>query len=387
MSIINSVLDTDLYKLSMQKAVLDYAPNTLAKYKFFNRRPEGKFTKVFEEKLDNELKNLETIGMTLQELQWLKINCPFLDEQYLTTLYNYTYNSDEVKFEVKDGELNLEIEGYWHTTILWEVQLMAIISELYFKYCDTEWMYQKYGRVDTKLYKKCDLLKECTWCDFGTRRRRSYILHDYIINLCKNKKGFMGTSNVHLAMKYNLKPIGTMAHEWIMGISALEGLRHANKHALKIWANIYKGNLGIALTDTFGSMSFFKDFNLELAKLYDGVRQDSGDPYVFGYMVIQHYKDLNIDPKTKTIIFSDSLTAELAKDLHVTFNDKINVSFGIGTNLTNDFRDSPALNMVIKMVECDRVPVVKLGDGNAKRMGSTDALKVADWTFFNQPIK
>jgi nicotinate phosphoribosyltransferase len=225
-----------------------------------------------------------------------------------------------------------------------------------------------------------------SFAEFGTRRRRSYAIQDKVIQAFQTYGGFNGTSNVHFAMKYNLKPIGTMAHEWIMGVSALEGLRHANFHALQNWVRVYNADLGIALTDTFGTPAFFKNFNMRLAKLYDGVRHDSGDPFEFADKVIEHYKSLGIDPMSKVIVFSDGLNVEKCLEIAKYCNGKIRFSFGIGTHFTNDFEGSPALNMVIKIWMCDGVHVVKLGDGTGKTMGDPDAVRVAQWTFLDTPL-
>ena len=378
MSIIKSILDNDLYKFVMQNAVLSYKPNILVQYKFYNRRPEGRFTSYFAAILKEKITEMEKLRLTHDEAIWLEEQCPFLDKRYIDYLRNYRYNPDEVSFRItQERELSLCIEGTWESTILWEVPLMAIISELYFKHCSTNWAYD-HNKIVNNLHQKAYILRNCYWADFGTRRRRTYITQDTVINEFKYYPGFMGTSNVHLAHKHNVKPIGTIAHEWIMGISALEGLRHANKHALRIWGNIYKGNLGIALTDTFGTDSFLKDFDLYLAKLFDGVRHDSGDPVEFGNKVIKHYSLLGIDSTTKTIVFSDSLDPETAAMLEKTFRRQIKTSFGIGTNFTNDFENSRALNMVIKMHKCDGIPVVKLSDSPTKQMGDQDALRVAN---------
>jgi len=177
-----------------------------------------------------------------------------------------------------------------------------------------------------------------------------------------------------------VKPIGTMAHEWIMGVSALEGLRHANRFALHKWKDVYKADLGIALTDTFGSDAFWEDFDLELAKVYDGVRHDSGDPLIFGEMAIKHYESLGIDPKSKTIVFSDGLNVDKALEIQKFFEGRIKTSYGIGTHFTNDF-ETPALSMVIKLRSIDGIPVVKLSDESGKETGDERALEIANWTF------
>jgi nicotinate phosphoribosyltransferase len=236
------------------------------------------------------------------------------------------------------------------------------------------------------------LLSGTKFADFGTRRRRSYEVHDLVIAGLKSAKdafgnnGLVGTSNVHFAMKHGLRPIGTMAHEWIMGVSALESLRHANRYAMRNWAKVYGGSLGIALPDTFGSNAFFEDFDGHLARLFDGVRHDSGDPAVFAEKAIAHYEKLRIDPRHKVVVFTDGLTPELALKLDEHYSMRIGVSFGIGTNFTNDFPGSKPLNMVIKLARIDNIPVVKLSDEPGKAIGDADAMRVAKWTFSRTPL-
>ncbi len=187
-------------------------------------------------------------------------------------------------------------------------------------------------------------------------------------------------------MKHKIRPIGTMAHEWIMGISILEGLRNANYYALQNWVRVYNADLGIALTDTYTLPSFLRNFNLRLAKLYDGVRHDSGPPNIFAQRIIKMYEDFGIDPKSKIIVFSDGLNVREAIKIKDFCGDAIKVSFGIGTHFTNDFENSPALNMVIKLWSCEGVPVVKLSDTPGKIMGDKDAITVAQWMHQNKEL-
>jgi nicotinate phosphoribosyltransferase len=225
---------------------------------------------------------------------------------------------------------------------------------------------------------------KCSFSEFGTRRRRSFKIHDIAVGVLHQCRAFSGTSNVFLAKKYGVRPIGTIGHEWIMGTSALMGMRNANLFALENWVNVYKGNLGIALSDTFGSEPFFRNFNLKLSKLYDGVRHDSGDPLVFADRVIEHYRKMGIDPLTKIVVFSDSLSASVAIEIKKKCEGRINCSFGIGTSLTNNydfFRSSPPLNMVIKLHSINDIPVVKLSDDEGKETGDKDALRVANYIF------
>lgn len=388
--ILKSILDNDLYKFTMQKAVLAYRQNLPARYTFINRRPEGKFTNDFQQRLLEEIGSMSELRLADDEANWLNMSIPFLGHPYVEYLRNYRYDPNEVNAKVVNGELAIEINGPWERTILWEVPLMALVSELYFQHCETNWGAKQaittVAQYD-RLKEKAEVLKDCTFADFGTRRRRNYATQDLVVNSLRHiHKNFIGTSNVHLAHKYNVKAIGTMAHEWIMGISVLESLRHANRYALRIWSDIFDGRLGIALTDTFGTDAFFEDFDGYLARLFDGVRHDSGCPFGFARKAIAHYEKLGIHPNTKNVVFSDGLNPELAARLQQEFGHVIRVSFGIGTNLTNDFVGSPALNMVIKLASIAGVPVVKLSDVPTKAIGDRDALRVARWVFRKEAL-
>lgn len=389
MPIIQSILDNDLYKFTMQRAVLGYKQNVQVESAFNNRRPEGKFNRDFMDGFNRGLEDMALLQATDQEIEFFEQACPFMGHEYFDYLANYRYDPNEVRAELVDNELVLGYKGTWEHTILWEVPLMAMISELFFIHCDKDWNNRdQIGKLQTKSQK----LMNTTFTDFGTRRRRNFETQEMVVSYFKNHNPkFMGTSNVHLAHKYGVRPIGTMAHEWIMGISALESLRHANRYAMKIWSDIYKGELGTALTDTFGTDVFWQDFDVALAKLFDGPRHDSGCPFKFTDKTVAEYKRLRIDPTTKTAIFSDGLDTDLALEIQKYCEGKIRCSFGIGTHFTNDFTNSSGgvskpLNMVIKMARCNGTPVVKLSDNPTKAIGDKDALRVAKWTFFGQSL-
>ena len=393
-SVIKSILDNDLYKFTMQLAVLELFPKAEAEYRFTNRGHQ-RFSAEFVEKLEKIInEDMPRLELTEEEYCWLSEHCPYLKTMYLEYLKNFRFKPEEVKVCLtEERDLDIRIKGPWHSTILWEVILMAVVSELYFVTIEKDWkgnpengftyesVLAAYGE---KIHEIGKTLEEnnCFFSEFGTRRRRGFELQDAAVKNLSQTKTLTGTSNVYFAKKYGLRPIGTIGHEWIMGTSALVGLRHANRFAFENWVEVYKGDLGIALTDTFGSEAFFKDMNLKLAKIYDGVRHDSGDPYDFIDAVIVYYRNLGIDPMKKVIVFSDALNAEAAIKLKKYCEDKINCSFGIGTNLTNNFdffRESPPLNMVIKLHSIDGIPVVKLSDSLEKETGEKDALRVANY--------
>ncbi|MGD9779933.1 nicotinate phosphoribosyltransferase [Methanomethylovorans sp.] len=392
---IQSILDNDLYKLSMQMAVLELFPEACVEYRFINRggqRFNEEFVKKFRNLLDIQFPK---IALTAEEYSWLRSVCPFFKPMYLEYLKNYRFDPSEVSVGLtEDNGLDLRIKGPWHSAILWEVVLMATISELYFNTVEKSWKEQPFSNgedilLDHYAEKIRSIGKElnghgCLFTEFGTRRRRSFQLQDKVIEVLCGLPCFTGTSNVHLARKYGIKPVGTIGHEWIMGNSALMGLRRANYFAFDNWVKVYAGNLGIALSDTFGTDAFFADFDLRLSKLYDGVRHDSGDPFGFTDKVIGHYRSMGIDPMKKTLVFSDSLHAADAIRLKEHCGGRINCSFGIGTSLTNNqdfFRTTPPLNIVIKMHSINDIPVVKLSDSCEKETGDRDALRVANYIF------
>lgn len=392
---IKSILDNDLYKFTMQQAVLELFPKTEAEYWFTNRGHQ-RFSAEYVEKLKIVIyENISRLKLTEDEYCWLSEHCPYLRPMYLEYLKNYRFKPEELKICLtEDKDLDIRIKGPWHSTILWEVVLMAAVSELYFITIEKDWKEGSEGctyesvlaAYGEKIHEIGKALEEhnCFFSEFGTRRRRSFELQDIAVKNLSRIKTLTGTSNVYLAKKYGLRSIGTIGHEWIMGTSALVGLRHANRFAFENWVEVYKGDLSIALTDTFGSEAFFKDMNLKLAKIYDGVRHDSGDPYDFIDAVIAYYRNLGIDPMKKVIVFSDALNADAAIKLKEYCEGKINCSFGIGTNLTNNsdfFRESPPLNIVIKLHSTNCIPVVKLSDSPEKETGEKDALRVANYVF------
>ncbi|NCD43317.1 MAG: nicotinate phosphoribosyltransferase, partial [Bacteroidia bacterium] len=348
---IHSILDNDFYKFTMQNCVVKKFPRAKVRYQFINRGatlfPDG-----FAIALKRCVAAMSALQLTQEEKEFLAHKCYYLDPTYLDFLAGYRYDSDEVSIRQEGGALHIDLEGYWYRTILWEVPLMALISELYYDLAGKKPLPEKeitsIAREKMKIYEGLKIKV----ADFGTRRRFSYANHDHIIDTLQEYRGatFIGTSNVHFAMRYNLSPIGTHAHEWFMFHSAKYGFKMATKFSLEHWIDIYRGDLGIALSDTFTTELFFKCFDTKFAKLFDGVRHDSGDPIDFAIRTINHYKSLGIDPASKTIVFSDGLTPDRVEEIAGFCAGKIKISFGIGTNFTNDVGLEP-LNIVIKMSE------------------------------------
>lgn len=378
---IRSILDNDLYKFSMQQAVHMLYPRAEARYEFINRGstlfPDG-----FAVAVKNEIEKMADLRLSTDQKTFLKKVCYFLTPVYLDFLESYRYDPVEVVVGQKNDVLNLEITGPWYRTILWEVPLMAIISETFFKMTPHPSLPEVQKRAVN--LKKARVLAEngVKFADFGTRRRYSANNHEQMIQdlLSHDAHTFIGTSNVHFAHQFDITPIGTLAHEWFMFHAAIHGYRMANPCAQDAWVNVFHGDLGIALTDTYTTDAFLSTFDTFYAKLFDGVRQDSGDPFLFTEKIVRHYDKLHIDPSTKSVVFSDGLDVDKAVKIHRYCNGRIRDAYGIGTNLTNDAGVTP-LNMVIKITECraslDKPwrKTVKLSDETGKQTGDPEELK------------
>ncbi len=366
-----SLLDNDLYKFTMMQAVFEKFPQTHVKYEFKCRNKGIDFSNCLEEiKLGIDL--VRQTKFDADEIFYLK-SLNLFKQDFLDYLFNYKNNLNCVDVYIKDGELKIDISGSWLNTILLEVPVLSVVNEIYFEKKSRGIETKIWSEGEEKLLNKIDNLlqynnKELKIAEFGTRRRYSFNWQENVINKLKNRvpENVIGTSNLYFARMFNLKPIGTFAHEWPMAHQALYRVEISQIMALQNWAEEYRGKLGIALSDTLGIKRFLKDFDLYFAKLYDGIRQDSGEPFEIYEKMVKHYESLNIDPKTKTIVFSDGLTVEKAIELHKITN-RMNVLFGIGTSITNDLGLTP-LQIVIKMVECNGQPVAKISDARGKTM-------------------
>ncbi|MBO9154716.1 nicotinate phosphoribosyltransferase [Chitinophaga sp. GCM10012297] len=377
-----SILDNDFYKFTMQQGVIRLFPYAKARYRFINRGRHS-FPPGFAEKLRGAVGEMRLLALTRGEKQYLRIACPYLDPLYLDFLEGYRYDPNEVVITQHGGQLEVHVEGPWYRTILWEVPLMFLICELYYRQGQPARISDE--EVMARTAAKAGSFSELgvTVAEFGTRRRFSYEVHRLVLQALRANGGaaFVGTSNVHLAMEYGTKPIGTHAHEWFMFHAARYGFKMANAMGLEHWVQVYRGDLGIALADTYTTDVFLRQFDKMFSKLFDGVRHDSGDPVVFAQKVIEHYKSMGIDPLSKTIIFSDALNYDKVARITEYCRGRINMSFGIGTNLTND-AGPPALNIVIKMTEASAqgeawAPVVKLSDEHGKYTGDEQTISLA----------
>lgn len=375
---IQSILDTDLYKLTMQQAIMRSFPDIEVEYSLILRTKRS-FPPGFDQVIKDGLLWMYELALTDEEAAFLQKRCPFLTPLYIDFLRGYHFDPDEVNVKQEDDQIILKIRGQWYRTVLWEVPLMAMISEIYF---EKEKIHDRNIRRENNHIKAVKFeTNEIMVADFGTRRRHSFENQNEVVGDLKEyaPHSFIGTSNPYLAMLHDLRPIGTIAHEFMMAIAAICGYKMANRIAMEKWIRTYQGSLGIMLTDTFTSEIFFKDFTTKYAKLFDGIRQDSFDPIEFAKRAIEHYKKLQIDPMNKTIIFSDSLDADKAKKIHNFCKGKIKDAYGIGTNLTNDVGVIP-LNMVIKLtavrITGNWIPTIKLSDDPGKHVGNKEEIEL-----------
>jgi nicotinate phosphoribosyltransferase len=365
--IIRSLLDTDLYKFTMMQVVLHHFPGAQVEYRFKCRTPGIDLVAHLEE-IAGEVADLCRLRFTDAELAYLR-SLRFMKSDFVDFLGLFQFNRKyiEVGRGGAPGEIDIVIRGPWLHTILYEIPVLAIVSEVYFR--------RTQPRADLaegrrRLAAKIELVRtvepalDFKISDFGTRRRFSLAWHEEVIRTLKAEvpQHFAGTSNVLLALQHGVTPLGTLAHEYMQACQALgPRLRDAQVFALDKWAQEYRGDLGIALSDTYGTDAFLRDFDMYFCKLFDGARHDSGDPFEWGEKMIAHYRRNRVDPRTKTLIFSDQLSFPLAIEIARRFHGRAKTAFGIGTNLTNDVGFEP-INIVIKMVECNGQPVAKVSD-------------------------
>ncbi|KAI9681983.1 MAG: nicotinate phosphoribosyltransferase [Caeruleum heppii] len=452
-----SLLDTDLYKLTMQCAVLKYFPDVDVTYSFTNRTHDMRLSRVAYHWLQRQIMKLGAISVSQEELQYLRSTCSYLNEPYLQYLAALRLNPQKqirMSFQLLHdngsdddlGDVHLEVQGRWADTILYEIPLLALTSEAYFKFRDRDWTHQ--NQEERAYNKAISLLQHgCIFSEFGSRRRRDYHTHELVLRglLRASEDGrkqrvkgkLAGTSNVHFAMRYGLAPVGTVAHEWFMGIAAItDDYEGVNETALRYWVGCFGvGVLGIALTDTFGTPAFLEAFRRPLpdhttaalggaatlsstaasstmpvtgslsetnppiqapissepdhhhsekrsyAQVFAGVRQDSGDPAGFIKLMREFYDQEGIKDK-KTIVFSDSLNIELCVEYMQEAEDAgFQPTFGVGTFLTNDFKNTSSgaksvpLNIVIKLSSAAGRPAVKISDNIGKNTGDQETVE------------
>lgn len=386
--IIESLLDIDFYKFTMGQAAHALHPEVPVEYTFVDRSNSRPEVFIAEEQLREELDHVRSLGFTRSELHYLRGTNEYQDrmfgEDYLDFLAELKL--PEYELEIDETSFRLVFRGKWREAIYWETLALAIVNELYYRGLVTGGFtrFEKDAlraegilRLKSKI-KDLVLNPEIKFSDFGTRRRFSREWQDYVVGVLKDElpENFLGTSNTYLAMKYNLLPMGTSAHEMFMVYSGIyhgsdDEIRNSHNRVLQDWWSQYRQGLSIALTDTYGTEFFFRDMRRHQAQAWKGLRQDSGDPIQFGENAIRFYESYGIDPRKKLIIFSDGLDVATMIELFNQFDGRIKVSFGWGTNLTNDLGPRAA-SFVIKVTQANGHGTVKLSDNIAKAIGAPE---------------
>ncbi len=375
--IVVSLLDTDLYKFNMDQVIFHKHTDLCGQYYFKCRNKGIKFTEEMVEEISAQVDHLCSLRFKKDELDYLR-SIRFIKNDYVEFLRLWHPIRDYVTIELKkNGELSIIVDGPLFSAMQFEIYLLEIVNEVYFRMAfDYEALRKSAGeRLDAKIKGFNDGTYTFHFAEFGCRRRLSREWEDVVVRrLVTETKNCVGTSNVYLAMKYNVTPIGTYAHEFVQMYQGIDSipLAFTNHHAMNDWYDEYKGDNGTALTDTITTDLFLLDFDRSMVNNYNGVRHDSGDPYVWGEKIIAHYKKYGVDPRTKLLLFSDSLDFDRAQKLYEYFREKTKVSFGIGTFVSNDTEED-ALNIVIKLQYVNGRPVAKLSDDAGKSMCRDEA--------------
>ncbi|WP_405340664.1 nicotinate phosphoribosyltransferase [Ruminococcus sp.] len=370
--IVISLLDTDLYKFNMDQVIFHKHTDLCGKYYFKCRNKDVRFTQEMLDEINSQIDHLCTLRFRKDELDYLR-SIRFIKNDYVEFLRLWRPIREYVTTELsKDGELNIIVDGPLFSAMQFEIHLLEIVNEVYFRMSyDYDTLLKS---AEEKLNAKIEALNNGTYtfkfAEFGCRRRLSREWEDVVVRrLSTETDKCIGTSNVYLAMKYNLTPIGTYAHEFVQMYQGIDRypLAYTNHYAMRDWYDEYDGDNGTALTDTITTDLFLMDFNRSMVNNYNGVRHDSGDPYEWGEKIIKHYESYGVDPRTKLLLFSDSLDFDRAQNLFDYFKDRAKVSFGIGTFCSNDTCAEP-LNIVIKLQYVNGKPVAKLSDNPEKSM-------------------
>ena len=370
--IVVSLLDTDLYKFNMDQVIFHKHTDLCGKYFFKCRNADVTFTPEMTAEIEAQIDHLCTLTFSDEELDYLR-SIRFIKNDYVEFLRLWRPIRDYVSTSLSPGgELTVVVDGPLFSAMQFEIFLLEIVNEVYFRMrYDYETLL---ASARERLSAKIDAINDGTYtfpfAEFGCRRRLSRAWEDEAVGrLVRETKNCVGTSNVYLAMKYGVTPIGTYAHEFVQMYQGIDSipLAYTNHYAMRDWYDEYLGDNGTALTDTVTTDLFLLDFNRAMVNNYTGVRHDSGDPYAWGEKMIAHYEKYGVDPKTKLLLFSDSLDFDRAQALYDRFSPRAKVSFGIGTFLSND-TCAPALNIVIKLQEVNGRPVAKLSDSSGKAM-------------------
>ena len=384
--VIRSILENDLYKFSMSYYYQVHYPNAWGKFTFHDRN-NTEYTEEFVAALKEEFATLATLALQKEEFTWAVKTINYIPAYFWEWLWQFRFEPEKINVWLDDEHhLHIEVADAMYKVTFYEIPILAIVSELYHRYVGDG--YQTRDELAEvmipSMAQKVAIASRHNlyFADFGLRRRFSTLSEELVVEYMKaHCPTFTGTSTVALAMKYNIKPIGTMAHECFMFQAAVHSPKEANYEVMEQWVNVYDGNLGTVLTDTYTVDAFLRNFSMKLAKLYDGVRHDSGDPKLFGDRIIQKYESYGIDPLSKTIVFSDGLDFDTAADIKEYFAGRIKVTFGIGTNLTCDLPNVNPRNIVMKLKECrinERQPIygcVKLSDVPGKEIGTKEDIE------------
>ena len=385
MAIIQSVLDTDLYKFTTSYAYSKLYPRAYGQFRFIDR---GKTTypQGFAEELKKEIQEMSKLSLTKDEASFLYRELPYLPPTYIDFVRGFRFDPEEVKVEQDaEGHLSIIAEGLLYRVTLWETPILALVSELYYKMLGAQ---PDMEYTERTIISKARKLAEhgITFSMFGMRRRFSAAIEDRVTELLKeHAAGYLfGTSNVYYAYKHGLRVSGTHPHEWIQFHGAMFGYKMANYMAMEDWINVYDGDLGTVLTDTYTTDVFMRNFSKKHAMLFTSLRHDSGDPLQFTEKVIARYRELRVDPTIKYIIFSDGLDPERAIEIANYCKGRIGASFGIGTNFSNDVGNGVRpMNIVMKLWKCKMTekerwnPCVKLSDVDGKHTGEPEEIELA----------
>ncbi|AUX92982.1 nicotinate phosphoribosyltransferase [Mixta gaviniae] len=389
--ILTTMLDTDAYKLHMQQAVFHRYHNVTVTAEFRCRGDD--LLGIYADEIRAEIAHMQQLALSDEEYAYLA-GRPFFKQDYLDWLKAFRYNPDQVQVRNHDGKLDIRISGPWREVIMWEVPLLALISEVVHRHRSPQATPEM---AVERLLQKIDDFRQVTadidlsrfrLMDFGTRRRFSRDVQFAIVStLQRDFPWLVGSSNYDIARRLDITPVGTQAHEWFQAHQQISPvLANSQRAALQAWLDEYDDKLGIALTDCITMDAFLRDFGPGFANRYQGLRHDSGDPVQWGEKALAHYEKLDIDPHSKTLVFSDNLDFNKAVDLYRHFGQRTNVVFGIGTRLTCDIPQVKPLNIVIKLVECNGKPVAKLSDSPGKTICHDKAFVRALRKAFDLPL-
>jgi nicotinate phosphoribosyltransferase len=391
--IVRSLLETDLYKFTMWQALLHGHPNSHTEYEFVCRNTPAFPLTTLREEIERELDHLCSMSFRDDELNYLR-SLRYIKSDFVDFLTVFRFQRKFIDVSCDGDTLKIHAAGPQVHVMGFEIYVLYIVNELYFRRFDeSAALAEGRARLSAKIARLKAFGAEPAQhfpfelSDFGTRRRYSGVWHDEVVQRLAREvpEYFKGTSNVYQAMQFGLIPIGTMAHEYMQSFQAFGvRLRDFQKASLEAWVQEYRGDLGVALTDVVGMDAFLDDFDLYFAKLFDGLRHDSGDPVVWGEKAIAHYAALRIDARTKRLVFSDGLNLDSAIALYRHFADRIMTGFGIGTHLTNDVGLAP-LNIVMKLVQCNGQSVAKLSDSPGKTISKDETFLAYLRQVFNHP--